>query len=224
MSASSDLQTAIANLLTGHVQTLGDGVATFFEVEHGLGSTAVAVAIIEVGVPVAPARWDYTVDDANTITIAVAYDPPAANAWRVTVTMLTAVVPVIARVSKSLENDIAAAVANDGLAISVMPMMPDKCDPDFPFVFITGGSIRVRIIEKVQVNKSTVDAYQLRDEVMTLLHYRPRDGNDTPAAALGAMLSDPLRLGNPPAQMMFESGTERVIDVIFNAVLQINEP
>lgn len=223
MSASSDLQSAVAALLTGFTASVGTGAATSFSLAHGLGSTTVAVGVKLAGVPlVQGVNFSVAVVDANNVTLTAIGGAPALNAWAVTISKLSAVIPIIARISKSLENDIAAAVANQGLAISVMPMTDEECDPDFPFVFITGGKIRVRIIEKVQTNQFGVDAYQIKDDVRTLLHFRPRDGGDTPALALGAMLSDPLRLARQCSQSMFENGTERVIDVIFNAVLQIN--
>jgi hypothetical protein len=229
MSASNDLQSAIAALLRGFVTAVGNGAATSFTgIAHGLGTDAVKVGVNKL-LPNNQSQplkrgVDFTAVNTAGHTVAVTslIGAPAADEWEITITRLSEVFPIVARVSKSLENDIVAAVANQGLAISVMPMMPERCDEDVPFVFIERASIRVRIIEKVQTNQTPVDAYQIRDDVMTLLHYRPLDANDTPALTLGAMLAYPLTLANPPAQMMFESGTERVIDVIFNAVFQIN--
>lgn len=136
---------------------------------------------------------------------------------------LRVAVPVLARVSKKLENEIQAAVNNQGLCISIMPINPTHVVEGAPFVFIDQAEVRVRIIEKVPINQTGADAWELRDDVMTALHWRPRDETDTPALALGAILAHPLELKNPPTQMMFESGQDRVIDVLFNAVFQLNQ-
>lgn len=61
--------------------TLGDGVASEFTIEHGLGTFSVAVEIIENTPPYATRIADVTRPTADSITIAFAV-PPTVNQYR----------------------------------------------------------------------------------------------------------------------------------------------
>jgi hypothetical protein len=129
-------------------------------------------------------------------------------------------VPVLGRsdargAEKQLEKAAAAAAAiKSGLAIEVMPILPLRVTQGAPFVFVEAGELRVRICETPQVNPFTADAYALMRDVMTALHWRPRE--DEPDSPLRALLSHPLQLRGNPVEFIDDPRT-RIIDVIFEA-------
>ena len=70
-------------------------------------------------------------------------------------------VEIVKRRTKNLADEIAAAAANKGLCIYVMPPLPTKADPWQPFVFFTGAEIRISIFEQPVMNTTGADAYDL---------------------------------------------------------------
>lgn len=68
----------------GYAQNIGDGVATSFNIVHGLGTTDVGVFVRETTLPGAAAIVGYSTVDANTVQVTM-FPAPAANAYRVLV-------------------------------------------------------------------------------------------------------------------------------------------
>jgi len=120
-------------------------------------------------------------------------------------------VPVVKRRTKQLAAEIEAAAANKGLCLYVMPPLPTGAEQDVPFVFFNRAEVRVRIIEQPAANTTGADAYDLVDDVATALQGQLIDG----------LLADILRLAARPTEMV-EDPRYRIIDVLFNAVYQLN--
>lgn len=68
----------------GYSQDIGDGVATSFNVVHGLGTLDVDVTVRESAPPRNGAIVGWSVVDANTVQVTM-FPAPAANAYRVSV-------------------------------------------------------------------------------------------------------------------------------------------
>ncbi len=157
-------------------------------------------------------------------------------------------VPIVARRPKDLASDIEAASASNGLCIWTMPPLPTSAMQGVQIVFFDKSEVRVRIVEQPAMNSLTADAYDLIDDVATALHWQPERGINAavqaviqsqgvttdealsivqadPANAalceLGAILSHPLELAVRPTEMA-EDQRFRIIDVIFNAVYELN--
>jgi hypothetical protein len=141
--------------------------------------------------------------------------------------VLPAGIPIISRKTKEhgrtqdLADDLAAAVANHGLCIYVLPLLPQHAEPELPFIFFDRAEVRVRIIEQPAMNALDVDLYDLIDAVALALHAKIL--SDSPAQA------QPLYLSETPVSLeegVIEGGrgSGRIADVIFNAVFQLNPP
>lgn len=162
---------------------------------------------------------------------------------------LRVAVPIVKRRTKDLPNDIDAAAANHGLCIFVMPPLPTSALENVPFVFFDKAEIRIRIIEQPAANRTGSDAYDLVDDVACALQWQPHRGLEeaivarmlaescdrataaawvaaeeqfAPLRALAAILAHPLQLASRPTDMVEDPRT-RIIDVIFNAVYQLNK-
>jgi hypothetical protein len=124
---------------------------------------------------------------------------------------LSAPIPIVQRRTKDLPNDIAAASANHGLCIYVMPPLPKhfiETDGQGP-LFADRVEIRIRIVEQPALNRGKADAYDILDEVQIGLHGRLVEGI-TPIP-LQALSSEEV-----------SDEKVRIIDAIFNAVYQLN--
>ena len=132
--------------------------------------------------------------------------------------------PVVRRKEKNVTNDMEAGLAvQNGICLFAMPPIPTSALQGVPFVFFDGYEVRVRIIEVPSLNNSEVDTYELIDAIALALHWK-NPGN---------MLAHPLELARTPVEMVegtasapgFETDGKflRIADVIFNAVLQINQ-
>lgn len=77
---------ALNRFLMAHSETVGDGVATLFNVNHELGTTDVFVQLKDAssGVVIDPSTYTITVVDADNVTV-LAPAPPAANDLRISV-------------------------------------------------------------------------------------------------------------------------------------------
>jgi hypothetical protein len=76
--------------LTGAIQlsyqaTIGDGIATLFNLTHGLGTRDVLVAVLDTADVFAEVDCRVTRPDANTVAIEVGGAPPAQDAYRVVI-------------------------------------------------------------------------------------------------------------------------------------------
>jgi hypothetical protein len=138
--------------------------------------------------------------------------------------------PVIKRREKEMASDLdAGAAVTNGLCIFVMPPVPTSALQGVPFVFFDGYEVRVRIIELPQMNTTGADSYELIDAVALALHWQPKT-NDSP---LAGMLAHPLQIARRPVEMIegtasaagmpYDGKFLRIADVVFNAVLQINQ-
>ncbi len=162
---------------------------------------------------------------------------------------LRVVVPIVDRRTKELAKEIEANAANKGLCLWVMPPLPTRAMQGVPFVFFEGAEIRVRIVEQPAVSaRFGADGYDLLDDVATALQWQPHRGIEEAVAArmladsidhaaalalvraepefaelfaLAAILAHPLELASRPAEEVADPKT-RIIDVIFNAVYQLN--
>lgn len=139
--------------------------------------------------------------------------------------------PVIRRREKEMASDIDAGLAvQNGICLFVMPPVPTSAVQGVSFVFFDGYEVRVRIIEMPQINTSGADTYELIEAVALALHWQPKS-QDSP---LAQMLAHPLQLARRPVEMIegsasapgfaYDGNFLRIADVVFNAVLQINQP
>ena len=130
---------------------------------------------------------------------------------------------VVRRKEKDVTNDMAASEAvQNGLCVFAMPPLPTSALEGVPFVFFDGYEIRVRIIELPSMNSTGMDAYALIDAIALALHWKNP----------GGLLAQPLMLARRPVEMVEGAASApgfahdgqflRIVDVIFNAVLQIN--
>jgi hypothetical protein len=121
-------------------------------------------------------------------------------------------VPVLKRRPKELQSDIEAAVADFGICIFVLPPLPTHFLQGAEFIFFDRAEARVRIIEYPTMNTTGKDVYELLDAIALALHWT-NPGN---------MLAHPLQLASHPCEMV-EDKDKRILDVIFEAVYQINK-
>jgi hypothetical protein len=139
--------------------------------------------------------------------------------------------PVLKRREKEMASDLdAGAAVTNGLCIFVMPPVPTSAVQGVSFVFFDGYEVRVRIIELPQMNTTGADTYELIDAVALALHWQPK-AQDNPLAGI---LAHPLQIARRPVEMIegtasaagmpYDGKFLRVADVVFNAVLQINNP
>jgi hypothetical protein len=215
MSSAADLQTAISEFLgKPHVTALvGDGSATVFPFVHNL-ATNVLTLTVKAGAAVLVEGVDFSVTapDINSVVITALAGPPAPEAWQVTAGILRAPVPVVNRRSKSLANDVAAAVASHGLCINVLPPLPTRANQGAPFVFFEAATVRVRVLEKPSISsRYGCDCWDIIDDVATALHWQ-----NFP------MLSHPLQLAPKPTEIFAEAIQERAYDVLFIATYGIS--
>jgi hypothetical protein len=122
-------------------------------------------------------------------------------------------IPVVRRREKEPINEIEAAIARASLCLYVMPPLPIRALQGAPFLFFDRYEVRVRIIENPASNEFPVDAYELVDYVALALHW----------SNPGGILAHPLQISTRPTEMV-ESPETRIIDVIFDAQLQLNPP
>jgi hypothetical protein len=120
-------------------------------------------------------------------------------------------VPILRRRPKELQSDIEAEIAKQKIAAYVMPPLPRSALQGVPFVFFDKYELRVRFVEQPKTNDSGTDAYDLMERCSLLLQWT------NPAN----MLAYPLALATTPVEMV-EDPEIRIIDVIFNAVMQQN--
>lgn len=216
MSASSDLQTALKERLEQSVTAvLGDGSATEFTVTHNLGmQSQPPIKIVANGVTLAQGT-DYSVElvNINSLTITALQAAPAVGAWRVTVSRLRQVVPIVKHRKHELAKRIEEAVAKRGLCIYVFPPLPTRAEQGVPFIFFPAAEVRLRILESPALNLTGVDAYDLIDDVMAGLHWQQ----------FGDILSHPLQLAERPVETLEDAQT-RMFDVIFEATYGFAPP
>ena len=166
-------------------------------------------------------------DDSNVIEdlqtrLAKALEAPGA---------LPVTVPIVRWRKKDMKSDMEATLAaQTGICIYVPMPVPTHAMQGTPFVFFDGFECRVQIVEIPEVNRDgPADIYDLIVAVALALHWQPKSV-DSPLAGI---LAHPLTLAERPVEMAegivavpgFEHDGEviRGADVIFNAVLQINQ-
>lgn len=124
----------------------------------------------------------------------------------------------------------ATLAAQRGLCIFVPVPVPTSAMQGTPDVFFDGFECRVQIVELPSVNSDgAADLYDLIEAVALALHWQPKSV-DSPLAGI---LAHPLHLAQRPVETAegvvavpgFEHDGQviRAADVIFNAVLQINQ-
>ena len=140
-------------------------------------------------------------------------------------------VPVVRWRKKDMKSDMEATLAaQQGLCIYVPMPVPTSAMQGTPFVFFDGFECRVQIVEMPEVNRDgPADLYDLIEYVALALHWQPKSV-DSPLAGI---LAHPLHLAQRPVETAegivvvpgFEHDGQviRAADVIFNAVLQINQ-
>jgi hypothetical protein len=140
-------------------------------------------------------------------------------------------VPVVRWRKKDMKSDMEATLAaQQGLCIFVPMPVPTSAMQGTPFVFFDGFECRVQIVEMPEVNRDNqADLYDLIEYVALALHWQPKSV-DSPLAGI---LAHPLYLSHRPVETAegvvavpgFEHDGQviRGADVIFNAVLQINQ-
>lgn len=139
--------------------------------------------------------------------------------------------PVVAWRKKDAESDLeATTAAQQGLCIFVPMPVPTRAMQGCDVVFFSGYEVRVQIVEMPELNRGgAADLYDLIDAVALALHWQPKSV-DSPLAGI---LAHPLYLAERPVEVAegvvavpgFEHNGQviRGADVIFNAVLQINQ-
>lgn len=139
--------------------------------------------------------------------------------------------PVVPWRKKDSQSDLEATMAaQSGLCIFVPMPVPTSAIQGTPFVFFDGYEVRVQIVELPDLNRDApADLYDLIDDVANALHWQPKSVNDP----LAGMLAHPLYLAQRPVEVAegivavpgFEHNGQviRGADVIFNAVLQLNQ-
>jgi hypothetical protein len=144
---------------------------------------------------------------------------------------LSVAVPVLPCRRRDMRSNMEVTLAvQQGLCVVVPMPVPTHALQGAPMVFFDGCEARVQIIELPEVNREgAVDLYDLIEEVALALHWQPRSAE----SPLAGMLAHPLTLAERPVEMaegvVEVPGWERsgdVIrsaDIVFNAVLQINE-
>ena len=144
---------------------------------------------------------------------------------------LPVTVPIVRWRKKDIKSDMEATIAaQTGLCIYVPMPVPTSAMQGTPFVFFDGFECRVQIVEMPEVNRDgAADLYDLIEWVALALHWQPKSV-DSPLAGI---LAHPLYLASRPVETAegivavpgFEHDGQviRGADVIFNAVLQINQ-
>ena len=138
--------------------------------------------------------------------------------------------PIIRRREKEMASDLdAGGAVQTGLCLFVMPPVATSAVQGVSFVFFDGYEVRVRIIELPQMNTTGADTYELIDAVSLALHWQPKV-QDSP---LTQILAHPLQIARRPVEMIegtaaapgmpYDGKFLRIADVVFNAVLQINQ-
>ena len=140
-------------------------------------------------------------------------------------------VPVVRWRKKDVRSDMEATLAaQKGLCLFVPVPVPTSAMQGTPFVFFDGFECRVQIVEMPNVNSDgPADLYDLIEYVALALHWQPK----SPDSPLAGILAHPLYLAARPVETAegivavpgFEHDGQviRAADVIFNAVLQINQ-
>jgi len=129
-----------------------------------------------------------------------------------TVTIPALTCGVVARRDKELKSEIEQAIANFGICVQVFPPLPTSAlQRQQNFVFFDGAKLTVRIFETPAANKTGKDCYEVLDNVALLLHFTNP----------GGVCAAPMMLAKGPCAMV-ESPTQRIIDVFFTAVYQLN--
>ena len=140
-------------------------------------------------------------------------------------------VPVVQWRKRDMQSDMEASLAaQSGLCLFVPVPVPTRAMQGTPFVFFDGFECRVQIVELPNVNSGGVaDLYDMIEYVALALHWQPKDL----FSPLAGILAHPLSLAERPVEVAegivavpgFEHNGQviRGADVIFNAVLQINE-
>jgi hypothetical protein len=161
--------------------------------------------------------------------------------------VLSADVPVMIRRKGERANDILAALAKKEICVYVLPVFPLSALQGSPTLFYDKAELRIRIQEQPKLNRTSVDAYDLVDEVANALHWQPVRAIDAAVAALmvreecdqatafaavladpafaplfamGALLSHPIQIAARPCEPI-EDDQFRIIDVVFTATFQL---
>jgi hypothetical protein len=120
--------------------------------------------------------------------------------------------------------------AKTGLCIFVPMPVPTSALQGASVVFFDGYEVRVQIVEIPELNRDcATDLYDLIDDVANALHWQPKSVE----SPLAGILAHPLYIAQRPVETAegvvavpgFEHNGEviRGADVIFNAVLQLNQ-
>lgn len=140
-------------------------------------------------------------------------------------------IPIVVWRKKDLKTDNEVTIATQrGIAVLVPAPVPTSAMQGTPFVFFDGYECRVQIVEMPEVNRDGVaDLYDLIEMVALGLHWQPTSEE----APLAGILAHPLYLAARPVEVAegvvavpgFEHNGQAIrgADVIFNAVLQINQ-
>ena len=140
-------------------------------------------------------------------------------------------IPIVVWRKKDLQTDNEVTIATQrGIAVLVPAPVPTSAMQGTPFVFFDGYECRVQIVEMPEVNRDGVaDLYDLIELVALGLHWQPKSEE----APLAGILAHPLYLAERPVEVAegvvavpgFEHNGQAIrgADVIFNAVLQINQ-
>ena len=140
-------------------------------------------------------------------------------------------VPVVRWRKRDMRSDLEATLAaQTGLCLFVPVPVPTRAMQGTPFVFFDGFECRVQIVELPNVNRDgAADLYDMIEYVALALHWQPK----AVGSPLAGILAHPLCLAERPVEVAegivavpgFEHDGQviRGADVIFNAVLQINQ-
>ncbi|EDY16682.1 hypothetical protein CfE428DRAFT_5795 [Chthoniobacter flavus Ellin428] len=131
-------------------------------------------------------------------------------------------VEILDRITGDQQNDIlAGADKQEGLCVFVMPVMEQDASSmqGGDVLFFDAAEVRVRIIEQPRANPIGATAFDLKDDIISALHWSgvPGDGS-----ALAAILAHPLQLAPRPLDFIegiIEESKQvvRILDVLFTA-------
>lgn len=232
MSASAIIQAAVAAHLGRSTSMLvGDGAATEFVLEHPLKLRTGPRVKVELAADdtLLTEGEDYTVEATSLehITVTATGPSPLLGAWRVTIACLSVPslvspaanvdtqgkVPILERMPRELESDIASAAAAFGMFLWVMPALPKKAQAGSPTIFFEEVEVRVRVGENFALSNFGINAYELAEEVAAALHWQPAP-EDLGTGGF-ALLAHPLYLA-PRCTEDADDEQTRFIDVIFH--------
>lgn len=116
-------------------------------------------------------------------------------------------VNVIARRKGDIVSDIEAAVVDNGAAIYVFPGKPTQLSEEIPGPWVEAMEVRVRILERPDLNRTAPDAYEIAELVLAHLHLWPVPVPDSQ--------KNPLVANSSPIEEQ-EDPERTILDVVFS--------